>query len=633
MKKILILFVCLLGILTSYSQSMSFKSDANTERKPWTNLKFKNDPDNFQFVILSDRNGGSRPGVFEDAIQKINLMQPEFVLSVGDLIAGYSTDTAQINKQWNEVNASISKLEMPFFYLPGNHDIGNKIMEKEWEKRYGSRYYSFNYKNTLFIILDSNDDDDFNLTRKQTDFVLNTLKENQDVRWTFVLMHHPIWNDNYNTDGRFQEIEAALKNRKYTVIAGHEHHYHQAERNGSNYYILSTTGAGSSLRGTYFGEFDHIAWMTMTNSGPVMANLRLDGILPHDVSNEKTEALAQPLIENARLNHVLLCNKGPKFTNGTLYLSFKNPTQEKLSIDINFYHHHQLQIKTPSVQLTAEPGSEQCIEIPVSSAKPLDYQMIDLLILDWQIKYNLPEYKGFGLEGRQQLEVNPSQTNFIEKEIDLFTGKTTIPFKHQFSKLDAYVSINQSADQKYSDPVEIGQTSALSFYLKNNKDEYTAPESRTFVKTVFREPTKVAHPKEGLNYNYFEGEWTEMPDFNKLKAKSGGVASDFIVTSLAKRKNDWGLVYTGFIKVETDNFYLFQIKADNTCRFYIDGQLIVDDMKQKKNDQIGAIGLKKGFHSVRIEFLEKQGDARLRYYSKAEGEEDLKNPVFGPFFH
>ncbi len=201
-----------------------FKTDVDTSKKPWTNLDFYNDPSNFQFAIVADRNGGMRRGVFEEGVEKLNLVMPEFVLCVGDLISGYTTDTAVIAQQWDEVNQIISGLKMPFFYLPGNHDITNKVMEKEWEKRYGKRYYSFNYKNVLFIILDSNDDDDYNLTRNQTDFVLNTLKENEGVRWTYILMHHPIWT--YDTGGRFEEIQTALKNRKHTVFAGHEHRYH-----------------------------------------------------------------------------------------------------------------------------------------------------------------------------------------------------------------------------------------------------------------------------------------------------------------------------------------------------------------------------------------------------------------------
>ena len=64
--------------------------------KPWTPVAFNNDPAHFQFVVVSDRTGGVRPGVFESAIQKINLLQPEFVMSVGDLITGHTEDRKQI---------------------------------------------------------------------------------------------------------------------------------------------------------------------------------------------------------------------------------------------------------------------------------------------------------------------------------------------------------------------------------------------------------------------------------------------------------------------------------------------------------------------------------------------------------
>ena len=40
------------------------------------------------------------------------------------------------------------------------------------------------------------------------------------------------------------------------------------------------------MRGTSFGEFDHATWVTMTDKGPRLANLLIDGILPDDVTTE-----------------------------------------------------------------------------------------------------------------------------------------------------------------------------------------------------------------------------------------------------------------------------------------------------------------------------------------------------------
>src|SRR5262245_33079512 len=92
------------------------------DRNPWTHTRLNNDPNEFQFVIVSDRTGGHRPGVFSRAVEKLNLLQPEFVLSVGDLIEGGNKGEDKLDAEWKELDGYVSRLKMPFFYVPGNHD-------------------------------------------------------------------------------------------------------------------------------------------------------------------------------------------------------------------------------------------------------------------------------------------------------------------------------------------------------------------------------------------------------------------------------------------------------------------------------------------------------------------------------
>ncbi len=617
--------------VSSCNTPSHFKSDVETVKKPWTNLNFNNDPGNFQFGIMSDNNGGSRFGVFADGVKKLNLLQPEFVMCVGDLIPGYTTDTTVIKRDWKNMNEIISGLQMPFFYLPGNHDITNKIMQREWEKLYGRRYYSFVYKKTLFITLDTNDDENVNLTSGQTDFVLNTLRKNADVRWTFIFMHHPIWT--YNTSGRFEKIEAALKNRKYTVIAGHEHHYHQAVRNEANYYILATTGAGSALRGNYFGEFDHVSWVTMKDNGPVITNLRLDGILPHDISTDKTNVLAKPLLENACFNHLIVCNRGDKLRHGTIYLSFKNPTDSELEIKLNFFHHHQLQIEKPELEINLPAGGNGVTEIPFTSLKPISVDSLDLLSLDWDMKYNHPDYPKFGIHGRFQMAVEPTKSEFIDRSIPIFVGKADIGFVHPYRSLESVYKLNDSPEENYSNPVGISESSTISFFLKNSKDEYSSTETKRFDKSEFYSSTEVTNPQPGLNYTYYEGNWLSIPDYNQLIPKAQGVADNLKVIELALRKNFWGVCYSGFLKVEEDDFYQFMIKADDSCRFYIDNKLVADEKNPAKGANNGTAALRKGFHSVRLDYLAKEGNNRMRFYIKKSSDKNWVQTEGGHFFH
>jgi hypothetical protein len=157
------LFTTILAVQTLWAPPVAvaqvttehFQSDVTTAIKPWTNLDFYNDPMNFQFAIVSDRTGGLRPGVFADAVQKLNLLMPEFVMSVGDFIPGNTTDRAQLEKEWAEFDTVLKPLKVPFFFVPGNHDINNAVMREVWNNRSGVPYYSFVYKNVLFLALDS----------------------------------------------------------------------------------------------------------------------------------------------------------------------------------------------------------------------------------------------------------------------------------------------------------------------------------------------------------------------------------------------------------------------------------------------------------------------------------------------
>ena len=68
---------------------------ATGDKNPWTSLKPNSDPEQFQFAVVSDRTGGHRAKIFSRAVHQINLLQPEFVMSVGDLIEGYTKEEAK----------------------------------------------------------------------------------------------------------------------------------------------------------------------------------------------------------------------------------------------------------------------------------------------------------------------------------------------------------------------------------------------------------------------------------------------------------------------------------------------------------------------------------------------------------
>ncbi len=284
-RRVWFLGLVVLGLACSTTQKLSqpahrFKATGFKTAQPWRGDRFNNERGSFQFAIMADRTGGNRPGIFEQGVHKLNTLRPEFVMSIGDYIEGYSENDSVLAAQWDDLLAAIAPLNMPFFCLPGNHDISNLKMEKAWIDRFGALYYHFLYDDVLFICLDTEDPPASHLSQRQIDYVLKALQENRKVRWTMVLMHKPLYK--YDNPAGFDKIEAALQDRPYTVIAGHEHRYEHQVRNGRDYYVLATTGGISKLRGPAYGEFDGIVWVTMTSTGPVLANILTDGILQEE---------------------------------------------------------------------------------------------------------------------------------------------------------------------------------------------------------------------------------------------------------------------------------------------------------------------------------------------------------------
>ena len=116
-----------------------------------------------------------------------------------------------------------------------------------------------------------------------------------------------------------------LGTRPHTVFSGHVHYYAQYDRNGMKYYHFATTGGSSQMRGVPYGEFDHVAWLTMEQDGPHVANLMLDGIFPADVVTEQGIARFRDFLAKTRIEVApILLDDDSGFSQGRIDLRVTN---------------------------------------------------------------------------------------------------------------------------------------------------------------------------------------------------------------------------------------------------------------------------------------------------------------------
>jgi 3',5'-cyclic AMP phosphodiesterase CpdA len=287
--------------------------DVHDDTRPWTHDNFDADDDKFTFAVFSDLSGGERDKIFEIAVAQLNLLRPELIMNVGDLIEGDSKDEAGLALEWDSFDQRARKAKAPIFYAGGNHDLTGEMLRQVWEERYGPRYYHFVYKSVLFLVLDTEDNtpermqeifdlrndaiaiyksegaEAFDQTEyaglpertvgtigpEQSAYFQQVLADNSDVRWTFLFMHKPAWKK--EGEETFRAIGTMLVDRPYTVFYGHEQVYGYEQRHGRDYIRLATTGGEQYPE--YGRSMDQVTLVTVGDSDVDIANLVMAGIL------------------------------------------------------------------------------------------------------------------------------------------------------------------------------------------------------------------------------------------------------------------------------------------------------------------------------------------------------------------
>ena len=129
--------------------------------------------------------------------------------------------------------------------------------------------------------------------------------------------------------------------------------------------------------------------------------------------------------------------------------------------------------------------------------------------------------------------------------------------------------------------------------------------------TPLRDPENPANAVTGLNYQYYEGNWNNVPDFNSLTPVKTGTF-DTPTLSVRNRDDNFGLRMTGYISVPTDGVYTFFTSTDDGSKLLIGTTEVVNnDGGHPEQERSGMIGLKAGVHAISIPYFQGSGGQAL----------------------
>ena len=240
------------------------------------------EPETFKILLFGDpqpRTDVEVDYIAHDVVSELIGSDSSFGVTLGD-IAFDDLNT------FKTLNQTIAMIGIPWYNVIGNHDLNldateRKFINETYEATYGPSYYSFDYGQVHFVVLDNIDwvapTQTINrwhyqggFGKQQLDFLKKDLSMIPETQMVVLLMHIPIIT--VTDKGEFFEL---IEQRPYCVsVSAHTHdhrHLFLGEKDGFNgekkhHHIVNVTVSGSWWSGAQ--NDNGIPHATMTDGAP-----------------------------------------------------------------------------------------------------------------------------------------------------------------------------------------------------------------------------------------------------------------------------------------------------------------------------------------------------------------------------
>ncbi|MBN1637983.1 MAG: metallophosphoesterase [Ignavibacteriales bacterium] len=330
---------------------------------------------NFKFIVWGDSQF-QNPEVFENIVRETELIKPDFVLHVGDMIHGYTYSIDVARKQWQRFKEQIKPLSVPFYPTPGNHDVTTKEIEPAYMEAWGEDkiYYSFDYENSHFIILNAFINQEFySISEEQFNWLIYDLDNAKNCQNIFVVIHPPMY---MNENEVWKSVHKLFLNYPVkTVFTGHSHIYDYRNIEGIDYFCLNSSG-NMNIYSPLAGRFHHYLQVTVNEDNIDYAVISKDGIFSKDfIPPDEYKFSSQFFEQNNVINIPTLTDKQ---IDTTIAVTIKNNSKERRTYSLiweteNFDWNFTPWGKTIEVEPKSELKNEFTITIPQGKFNRADY--------------------------------------------------------------------------------------------------------------------------------------------------------------------------------------------------------------------------------------------------------------------
>ncbi|KAF5064273.1 3',5'-cyclic adenosine monophosphate phosphodiesterase CpdA [anaerobic digester metagenome] len=509
---------------------------------PWTSAP-EISGDNYRFIVAGDITGGEEPGVLAEAVHRINELSPDFVITVGDLIDGYTTDSLRAEKQWDDFLKVIGNLEMPFFFTAGNHDITNPMLEDIWNRRFGSLWYSFKVGSSLFFVINSAGIANKGFDAGQLEYFKSRLENHNLDAPVFIFMHYPA--KEMADNDHFVEFSRLLMNYNAYWFCGHEHRYVYEKFNGQPHIMLAGLATGGpGMRGYALGEFHNLMQISVRGNGVNIANLDLAGLLPVDVVNPATIKQVDVLRSGNWADTEVVYSTDRMVSSVFTRMLLKNEGEYPLHVSGSFTSEKNISINPVRIDTLIQPAKTSLIPVEFSAPEKFDLDGLNGITFNSTAEFYQP---GAALKATHELIVLSDYLRNCHYSVDpqvSFTD-TEVPFEIEEDwdwkgNHDASFSLETTHDEKH-----------IHISVKITDDRWVMSDQRAHDKLlVYFSPETTANPQQAFQFQFNAGEGSAKvvsASGRKIKFRSSAeINGDQMYINLSVPA---GMVKTGYFRL------------------------------------------------------------------------------------
>lgn len=134
--------------------------------------------------------------------------------------------------------------------------------------------------------------------------------------------------------------------------------------------------------------------------------------------------------------------------------------------------------------------------------------------------------------------------------------------------------------------------------------------------------------KNGLEYYYYEGKWSKIPDFEFLTELRKGQVYGFDLDKLERRFSNFAIEFIGYIKIDQHGIYTFYVSSNDGSKLFINDIPVVDnDGLHGDFERMGRIELAPGIHTFKLQYFDGGGSQSLKVQYKSSDIERQIIPV------